>query len=992
MKRVLSLVLAISMVMSMFTFSFAGTSLKDVTGTEYQAAVEALVELGIVNGYEDGTYRPEQTVSRAEMAKLLVIAAGLEAAAELNEGATRFADVNGGWASGYINVASEYGYIMGDPDGNFRPDDTVSYAEAVTMALRVLGYKSVVEAKGTWPTNYIAKAEDLEMLEDITYSNYAEGAKRGNCAILIWNMLREQMWAVKGESDGDGLQYGKDEPMLNIKFPNYTYSKAEFVDFRINKDGEVEVTLNDVYDKYVGSLDQSSYVYAANDFYTFVEGTEVEVLVNEKDETLLTMVRTGRDSFDEGLKSEIDDEYPTLSDEAYDYVYAMIEKKDAVASTQLEISSEYIRKAETKTDFIRLNSKKYEFEDYDDVEVILNGDAKTQIENVKVDDVLSKVTVDGVDFYVVSSEKVTGKLTRYNRSEELDCGATYALVVVDGKEYVVDPKATYVVDREDKDEFEKNQLLSSAPSSQLSEMEDEEVTIYLDFAGRVARVEFDGDLKDEGKSNYAFFGTTTVLDYADRKYSVEAENADDSQTLTFAKSLNSELASKYFGMDDDKFEGAFGWFELDDEDEVIDFHLIARGTSGDDPEDDEDAILFTEDEFSADEDDDNHYFTVVLAEVSYDEKTTSLRDGDEDEVADVTDDVVVVTLVYDDNGTKKEKDDFRTVEFAEGLSALAEVDEEKVIIITEVDGTEGTTEVVYVVRFAENKSKATDLAAKITKVGKNLLESYYPFYVNGAHKDADVLRGASSEQETIAALLGGAIVYSTEYDRNDKLTAEITAGLTVDELLAAVDADDEDIVKEVTGSKVQFSGESDKLTFAELIDDDYDTARFNDDYIFVLVEIDPDAKEAADVVIDVEVVEEPSVNMFSTNDVLVPNTDAEVCFIVRGFDFEETIVEEEDDGEGEDEENDVVAEMVTITWNVAGRTITREITKGSLPVAPTVEEDEDLAAIVPADQEITGWVRLDEEMEEKSEIVNAFKDETYYAKTQTVAAQQPSGE
>ena len=141
MKRVLSLILAISMVMSMFTFSFAGTSLKDVNGTEYQAAVEALVELGIVNGYEDGTYRPEQNVSRAEMAKLLVIAAGLEAAAELNEGATRFADVNGGWASGYINVAAEYGYIMGDPDGNFRPDDTVSYAEAVTMAIRVLGYK-----------------------------------------------------------------------------------------------------------------------------------------------------------------------------------------------------------------------------------------------------------------------------------------------------------------------------------------------------------------------------------------------------------------------------------------------------------------------------------------------------------------------------------------------------------------------------------------------------------------------------------------------------------------------------------------------------------------------------------------------------------------------------------------------------------------------------------------------------------------------------------
>ena len=68
MKRVLSLVLAISMVMSMFSFAFAGTALKDVVDTDYESAVEALVELGIVNGYEDGTYRPEQKVSRAEMA------------------------------------------------------------------------------------------------------------------------------------------------------------------------------------------------------------------------------------------------------------------------------------------------------------------------------------------------------------------------------------------------------------------------------------------------------------------------------------------------------------------------------------------------------------------------------------------------------------------------------------------------------------------------------------------------------------------------------------------------------------------------------------------------------------------------------------------------------------------------------------------------------------------------------------------------------------
>ena len=73
MKRIVSLVLALSMVLSMFSFAFAGTAVPDVEGTEYEAAVSALVELGIVHGFEeDGTYRPGDTVTRAQMAKLLV--------------------------------------------------------------------------------------------------------------------------------------------------------------------------------------------------------------------------------------------------------------------------------------------------------------------------------------------------------------------------------------------------------------------------------------------------------------------------------------------------------------------------------------------------------------------------------------------------------------------------------------------------------------------------------------------------------------------------------------------------------------------------------------------------------------------------------------------------------------------------------------------------------------------------------------------------------
>ena len=998
MKRVLSLILAISMVMSMFTFSFAGSSLKDVAGTDYESAVEALVELGIVNGYEDGTYRPEQNVSRAEMAKLLVVAAGLEPAAKLAEGATKFADVNGGWASGYVNVASEYGYVMGDPDGNFRPDDTVSYAEAATMALRVLGYKSVVEAKGTWPTNYIAKAEDLELLEDITFDAYDSGAARGNVAILMWNMLKTRMWDVVGESEGDGLHYEADRVMLNVKFPDYSYSYAEFVDFRVNGDGEVEITLDDVYGKYTGSLDQDTYVYAANDFYTFVPGTEVEVLVNEEDETLLTMVRTGRDSFAEGLKADIDDEYDSLTDAAYDYVYAMIEKKDASESVLLTIESDYIYKTEVKDDYIRLNKIKKEFEDFDDVEVIVAGDERAQIKSVEVDDVLSKVTIGKEVFYVLSNETVEGKLTRYTRTEPLEDGTTYSLIVVDGKEYVVDPKATYVVDRDDTKEFEKgNKLANINDTTMLEDMEDEEVIVYLDFAGRVARVEFDGELKDEEASSYAFYATADSIDYEDKKYLAQGENEADEKELVFAK--NSDL---YFGgspvtpsavyfMEPTIFEGMFGWVELDEDDEVLNYVAIARATSGDDPA--WDTFLY-DDMLPADEEDENIYYYVSdLLVASYDDKTTSLRDARDEEIVDIDDDVVVVTLTYDDNGTKKEKDDTRTVEFSEGLSALAELDEDNIMYIEFVDETNDKSSVEYVIVFAENKSVDTDLAAKLTKVGDNLLDGYYPFYVNDEHGPEDVLRGPSAEADAIEALLGGAIVYSTELNRNDKLVAEIRASMSIEEMEDAFaenlgDPAEYTVVKEVKAGKVQFSGDVNKYAMIELIDPDYDTAVF-EDCMFVLVEVNPDAEKAADFVDSVEAIEEDdiAVDMFSAEDIVVKAADdAEVVFILRGFDFDATDDEEEDngsedDGEGEDAPT---AETVTITWNVAGTKVTSEVVLGTIITAAPE------TVVVPEGQEISGWVEVKDGKAEDVDLSTTYAFAAMELTAKLTAVQAPT--
>ena len=176
------------MAMTMVVPAFAYTDTKD---SDYNAAITFLSGLGVVNGYEDGSYQPEKVVTRAEMAKLLVVALGLDAGASLLEGTSSFDDVaTTHWATGYIAVAVQYGLIKGDGDGNFRPDDTVNYAEVATMVLRALGYDRVVDKNGQWPTNYLNKANELKIFDEIAEKfEGTDGATRGTVAQMLWNML-----------------------------------------------------------------------------------------------------------------------------------------------------------------------------------------------------------------------------------------------------------------------------------------------------------------------------------------------------------------------------------------------------------------------------------------------------------------------------------------------------------------------------------------------------------------------------------------------------------------------------------------------------------------------------------------------------------------------------------------------------------------------------------------------------------------------------------
>ena len=151
LKKTLAVVLAFAMVLSMGFSAFAYT---DVTaGTKVAEAVGVLSNLGIFTGFEDGTFKPEDTVTRAQMAAIICRTLGYEDQAQSSAGSTIFNDVPAShWASGYVNVAQSLQIVNGYGDGNFGPEDQVTYEQAVKMIVGALGYELDAQSKGGWST------------------------------------------------------------------------------------------------------------------------------------------------------------------------------------------------------------------------------------------------------------------------------------------------------------------------------------------------------------------------------------------------------------------------------------------------------------------------------------------------------------------------------------------------------------------------------------------------------------------------------------------------------------------------------------------------------------------------------------------------------------------------------------------------------------------------------------------------------------------------
>ena len=104
----------------------------DVNGEWYSCAISTLTKIGILTGYADGTFLPNKDITRAEMATIIA------KFADLTDEELTFTDIEGHWAQDYIEHAAGNGWIAGYEDGTFKPESFINRAETVTMINRVL--------------------------------------------------------------------------------------------------------------------------------------------------------------------------------------------------------------------------------------------------------------------------------------------------------------------------------------------------------------------------------------------------------------------------------------------------------------------------------------------------------------------------------------------------------------------------------------------------------------------------------------------------------------------------------------------------------------------------------------------------------------------------------------------------------------------------------------------------------------------------------------
>jgi len=811
-KRLVSLVLVLSLVLGSMSMGFAaGTLTTGIEDAKVVKAVERLAAFGIVNGMEDGKYHPELKVTREQFAKLLVEALGLGSAANAAQGATKFSDVEAArWSAGYVNVATGQGILKGYPDGTFGPAKEVTYAEALTMLVRALGYKDEF-LPGTWPGNYVAKAAGLGITSGVNFSADSITADRGSVAVMVNNTLDAKI--VKVKEFGDVITY--EETQLTLLEDKLEIDK--YSDLRLAKNQRLDDTLDANEVAFIATKDDASLLseelnkddesnaveVAAGVDTEALMGMKVKVYVNDDDE----IVYMEKDSTEKAVIDQVDaidgdtlslyvldDDYD-VTDDSITYVngdskaafadgnfgrfivsgdeivFADVYDADstdntgmvvtAIDKTNKELTGVVGAGAGTPDDEFTVDLE----DDFDDMKVMnATTRAAMSFEDIAVDDVVyvTEQTIDGDDFaivQVVKASKIEGEFGKYKADSAVIGGKTYDLTMLGD---VVN--ATFSSNNNDdiysySDEFDNG--------TGLEDVYGEKVTAITDVVGRVIHF-----VTDAEATSGTLYGVVDKYYDGGERVRVYLASEDKLVTYTFEEDADSEVA----------IAGEFVKFKLNKDGEIADGKYEVA-----------DADVYTVDtEFGEDT-----IKTVEGTTFSVDEKTSVFVNAPDNAAYPVTidrDDCELVKwadIAEDDvNANTKfvvfadENNEIDAALFFTGLESTS--DEEAVYIVDTFrqNGDEAATVDFYggavedLVVDSKSEAAANDEMVAIVKKqsdGELEIVSYITDAgVQGASADFDIVTGTVDKKDgDFVYLVGDTTAYKLTtgtlvYDEDDK--------------------------------------------------------------------------------------------------------------------------------------------------------------------------------------------------------------------------------
>lgn len=234
MKKLLALVLALVMTLSLAVVgSNAAFKDADKVNETYAEAVDVLAGMKVFQGYTDGSFQPEGSITRAEVAAIvyrLYTGDVADKQASLYASYNKFNDMNGAaWAKGYIGYCANAGLVKGYDAKTFAPQDKVTGYQALAMILRAVGYDKSGEFVGAdWQLHVAQTAQQLGVLKNVKGEDLNAAASRQLVAELLFqtaaNVPMVNYTAALGYTNLDAILNGKTNATLGYK--NFGLTKS----------------------------------------------------------------------------------------------------------------------------------------------------------------------------------------------------------------------------------------------------------------------------------------------------------------------------------------------------------------------------------------------------------------------------------------------------------------------------------------------------------------------------------------------------------------------------------------------------------------------------------------------------------------------------------------------------------------------------------------------------------------------------------------------